>query len=33
MTATLEQALARNERAVIDNKLRAASPEFRGEAT
>ena len=30
--ATLEQGLARNERAVIDNVLRDAVPEFRGEA-
>jgi O-antigen biosynthesis protein WbqV len=30
--ATLEQALARNERAAIYNVLREAVPEFRGEA-
>ena len=30
--ATLEQGLARNERAVIYNVLRDAVPEFRGEA-
>jgi FlaA1/EpsC-like NDP-sugar epimerase len=30
--ATLEQGLARNERAVIDQALRDAVPEFRGEA-
>ena len=32
LVATLEQGLARNERAVIDNVLRDAVPEFRGEA-
>jgi len=30
--ATLEQGLARNDRAVIDQALRDAVPEFRGEA-
>jgi O-antigen biosynthesis protein WbqV len=30
--ATLEQGLARSERAVIDKALRDAVPEFRGEA-
>ena len=32
MLAALEQGLSRDERAVIDNVLRDAVPDFRGEA-